>query len=169
MLCKHITKKRIIQQNREINFMTMENFSVRFKNLISKVASNPNEFAQSLGYAKASVIYNILNDKSFPSFETIEKIKTKYPRIDTNWLVTGNGQMFLDDTSGNEKLSQDREKENTLSNIFYEKLLAEKEETIKGLKEDKEFLKGIVIKEISRLGKLWSNLIRPSAEALSQN
>jgi hypothetical protein len=147
----------------------MEKFETRFKALIDRVANNTNEFAQSLGYAKASVMYNILNGKSFPSFDTIEKIKTKYPRVDINWLITGKGNMFYDTISVNEEISQNRENENTISSAFYERLLADRDEKIKELKEDKEFLKGIVIRELRSLGKLWSNLISPSEESLSKN
>jgi transcriptional regulator with XRE-family HTH domain len=52
-------------------------------------------FATAIGVS-STVLANMLGGrKSKPSFETLEKIKAAYPRVNLEWLVTGSGQPLL--------------------------------------------------------------------------
>lgn len=74
-------------------------FAERLELLINTLnVKSVNAFALSIGVA-ASVIQNFLGKKasgkkSKPSLETIEKIKARYPRVNLEWLLTGDGEIL---------------------------------------------------------------------------
>lgn len=57
------------------------------------------EFAFKIGIT-GSFLSDVLNLKSGPSFSLILGISKEFPKINTNWLLTGNGSMTLSDDSG---------------------------------------------------------------------
>lgn len=71
-----------------------EETSKRILLLISKLGLNKNQLAQKLGYAN-TVIGNITNLRNLPSFEFLHRLKSYDNRIDLNWLVTGEGTVFV--------------------------------------------------------------------------
>lgn len=52
-------------------------------------------FAKYIGMATAT-LSNILNEKTKPTLNTVEAIRSKFPNINIDWLMFGNGTMFID-------------------------------------------------------------------------
>lgn len=59
-------------------------------------------FAQSIGLKRAENLYRIKNGKNGLSKRLIDTITEKYPRISDVWLVTGSGEMLLDEDAERE-------------------------------------------------------------------
>ena len=76
--------------------------SERLKLVIELSKMTPNEFAKSLGYERAMIIYNVLNGKSAISIKLCATICTKYPEISYQWLLKGLGNMILKPNSRQE-------------------------------------------------------------------
>jgi len=53
-------------------------------------------FANFIGMSPAS-LSSIFNDRTKPTINTVEAIKSKMPGISTDWLMFGRGTMFIDD------------------------------------------------------------------------
>lgn len=66
----------------------------RFKILLDTLSLTPNAFAKELGYSRSEKIYNFYNGKYNPSFEVLYDITKKFERVNLNWLVGGQGEMF---------------------------------------------------------------------------
>lgn len=67
----------------------------RFKILLDTLSLTPNAFAKELGYSRSEKIYNFYNGKYNPSFEVLYDITKKFEGVNLNWLVGGQGNMFL--------------------------------------------------------------------------
>ena len=52
-------------------------------------------FANFIGINAAS-LSSIFNDRTRPTLNTVEAIKSKIPNLNTDWLMFGHGQMFND-------------------------------------------------------------------------
>lgn len=66
----------------------------RFEALIQALKMNNNSFAVSIGKTP-SMIKFIIDSKSKPGWEVIEEIGKKYPQVNSNWLLRGEGEMFI--------------------------------------------------------------------------
>ena len=53
-------------------------------------------FANFIGINAVS-LSSIFNDRTRPTLNTVEAIKSKIPNLNTDWLMFGHGQMFNDD------------------------------------------------------------------------
>lgn len=51
------------------------------------------QFADIIGVQRSSISH-IISGRNKPSYDFIQKILLKYPDINANWLITGNGDMF---------------------------------------------------------------------------
>ena len=51
------------------------------------------QFAETLGVARASVSH-ILSGRNKPGFDFIESMARRYPTLNLEWLITGNGRMY---------------------------------------------------------------------------
>lgn len=82
----------------------MENTTInqRFEILSQNLAKNPSEFARKVN-KPSQTISNIVNGNSRPSFEVIEAVCVAFPKINKEWLIMGNGEMFKDDATVNSK------------------------------------------------------------------
>jgi hypothetical protein len=56
------------------------------------------DFCNTTGF-KQNNVSNYVNNKSRIPLEVAEKIKKKYPFVNSDWLLTGNGEMFLNKES----------------------------------------------------------------------
>ena len=65
-------------------------------------------FAQFLGMAPATLC-SILNERTKPTLNTVEAIRNKFPNINIDWLMFGNGTMFVDDAKENDASSTPRD------------------------------------------------------------
>lgn len=73
----------------------------RLQELLTFWKLNPNQFAKELGYERPEKIYGILNKKFKPSFDTLMDIVKHYPQVNANWLLRGEGSMFMEDEKSN--------------------------------------------------------------------
>jgi repressor LexA len=64
------------------------NFSRWFADAFTALEVNPSEVAKKIGINNAK-LYNILNGKFRPGYETVQQILIAYPRLNANWLLKG--------------------------------------------------------------------------------
>lgn len=57
------------------------------------------QFADSIGVARASVSH-ILAGRNKPGFDFIESMIKRYPSLNINWLISGQGRMYRDEMQG---------------------------------------------------------------------
>lgn len=69
------------------------NFTERINKLISYYDISANEMARRVGGSRTKV-YNAINGKVSPGFETIEAILSTFPDVSAEWLVRGDGAMM---------------------------------------------------------------------------
>lgn len=53
------------------------------------------QFADSIGVARASISH-IISGRNKPSYEFIAAMMRKYPQVNPEWLMLGNGRMYKD-------------------------------------------------------------------------
>lgn len=68
--------------------------SNRFEALIKALGYNKNSFAKALNTNNVT-IGRIINENRKPSYETLELVLQHFGNINANWLLTGEGEMFL--------------------------------------------------------------------------
>lgn len=74
----------------------------RIKAIMQSEKMTPARFADSLHIGRA-VISHILNGRNNPSLDVITRILTNIPNINSDWLLTGIGNMYK--TENTEKIS----------------------------------------------------------------
>ncbi|MCL1691960.1 S24 family peptidase [Elizabethkingia anophelis] len=67
--------------------------------LILELKLSPQSFAKSLGFSRTDRIYNVLKGINGISNELAKIITEKYTNVDYNWLLTGEGEMFVNNTN----------------------------------------------------------------------
>ncbi len=65
----------------------------RLATVLKELGITPYQLAKA-GGDNPTKIYNILNGKARPSYDTLESLLEQYPQINLNWLVSGVGGMF---------------------------------------------------------------------------
>lgn len=65
----------------------------RFKQLLEKKNLTATRFAAVIK-VNASAMSHILNGRSKPGFDVLDKIAQAFPDINLNWLISGKGSMF---------------------------------------------------------------------------
>lgn len=71
----------------------------RIEFLITALKLNPNSFAEKLGVS-TTVIYNIIKGRrTKPSYDLLLKILSVYTHINTDWLLTGTGTHWINNTT----------------------------------------------------------------------
>lgn len=83
---------------------------------------NANAFAMSLGLNRADRIYNILNGRNNLSPALARKIKSVYPNVSMEWLLTGKDAMLVDGKIEDYKEPEFTKPENC-DNVFFVKLV----------------------------------------------
>ena len=66
----------------------------RIETLINHFNLNKNSFSKEIGINNNVTIGRILNEHRKASNSTIEKICTRFPNINKDWLTTGQGEMI---------------------------------------------------------------------------
>lgn len=77
----------------------MNEMKDRIKQLMNAQHMNQQSFAEVLDISPAS-LSSIFNDRTKPTLNHIDAIKKKFPSINLDWLLFGQGPMFLDDYTG---------------------------------------------------------------------
>jgi transcriptional regulator with XRE-family HTH domain len=77
--------------------------NIRLKNLIKALDLNQISFASSLGMAQPN-ISRMISGEGRVSIEVLNRISDRYKQVNLHWLLTGIGEMFLDDLP--DKISQ---------------------------------------------------------------
>ncbi len=71
----------------------------RIASLISELHLNPTSFAETIG-VKGPVVYNIIKGRrNKPSYDLLLKILGVYSKINTAWLLKGEGKIWLEEDS----------------------------------------------------------------------
>ena len=71
----------------------MEN---RLQQFLAAENLTQSQFADSIGVGRASVSH-ILAGRNKPGYDFIEKMASRYPEINLDWLITGKGKMYKKD------------------------------------------------------------------------
>ena len=69
----------------------------RIKKVMESQHMSQQTFAHSIGMSPAS-LSSIFNGRTKPTLNIVEAIKDKIPRISTDWLIFGKGDMYLSDS-----------------------------------------------------------------------
>lgn len=67
----------------------------RIKEIIDRENLTPTKLAEKLNISRA-VISHILNGRNNPSLDVVMSILNEMPYINTDWLISGSGQMYKD-------------------------------------------------------------------------
>jgi hypothetical protein len=73
----------------------MKKFSTRLTALMESLEVSGYMLAKEIGASDMS-ISKYRTGKSFPAFQFFEKLSSRYPEINLNWLIGESGEMFLD-------------------------------------------------------------------------
>lgn len=65
----------------------------RIVQLINSEGLTSSKFADTIGVQRSSISH-ILSGRNNPSLDFIQKIMASFPRINVDWLVSGNGEMY---------------------------------------------------------------------------
>lgn len=66
----------------------------RIRALIKKEGLNSSKFAESIGVNRSNITH-ILSGRNKPSIDFLEKLIISFPNINTNWLISGIGKMYI--------------------------------------------------------------------------
>jgi len=108
---------------------------IRIKKLINDKKMNSAQFASEIGIA-ASSLHHIVSGRNNPSLEVIQKILSRFPEINAEWLINGQNQPYRSDfiqeenqnelfeiTSETTNNEEDKLKANLKSNKKIEKII----------------------------------------------
>ena len=73
----------------------------RIFTFIESLQLTPTEFADTIGVSRAS-ISSIKTGRTQPTLSLVEKIKQRFPEIDINWLILGEGDAPIANSSESE-------------------------------------------------------------------
>jgi len=82
--------------------MTINN---RIELLIKELGLNNNSFSNKIG-VNSTVIHNITKGRNSPSFDIMNKIVLTFDNINSEWLLTGEGEMLKDASQQTKKVVQ---------------------------------------------------------------
>lgn len=77
----------------------------RIKQIMDNEQLTPSAFADKLQLGRA-VISHILNGRNNPSLDVVTRILSKMDYINSDWLITGNGEMYKSEHEGQSTSSQ---------------------------------------------------------------
>ena len=77
--------------------MEKQNNWQRVEAVIKWANMSTNYFARHIGLARGENLYQIKRGNNGISMDVAERIVAKFPQVDKLWLLTGDGQMFIDE------------------------------------------------------------------------
>jgi transcriptional regulator with XRE-family HTH domain len=99
-----------------VPILSEQSMKTRIQKLIEKERLTPVRFAEIVGVQRSSVSH-ILSGRNNPGLEFIQKILLSFPTISSDWLVTGQGDMYKGATNAKKNI-QNEQSTNTPSNLF---------------------------------------------------
>lgn len=131
----------------------------RVEFLLKQTGLSQSDFAERSGYSRA-VLSNFLTGKTDkPRIDLLEAIKRAFPTLDLNWLITGEGDMWIGPPPSNLKDLPPPPSKTTARTLqeeqFFNRLLMQKlEEVARVLKDkDREAYRALGLGELVRKGK----------------
>ncbi len=97
----------------------------RIEQLIKDKGLTSVKFAETIG-VQASSISHVVSGRSKPSFDFMEKIKNKFPEINMNWLISGEGEMY--NYGNRDMLNFEAKEEKNTSNFYREEEVKKQEQ-----------------------------------------
>ena len=70
----------------------------RILSLIKYFNLSPSDFAEEIGVQRSSISH-LISGRNKPSLEFIQKILSRFPEVNTEWLLNGFGEMLKDGSS----------------------------------------------------------------------
>ena len=113
----------------------MENIIARLKEFISNTGLSPRAFALLCGI-KQNTLSRQLSGSNEISFGTITAIANQYPELSLEWLIRGNGAMFIKDSLVNVDNESPTLKKVTNIIQTLTEVVNEQEAEIEGLREE---------------------------------
>lgn len=104
----------------------------RIQKLIGAENLSPTKFADVIGVQR-SAISHILSGRNKPSFDLIQRILTKFPRVSSEWLLMGRGEMYK--TTIQQRLFDVDLKPNEVKNEVKQPVIQENTTNISATKE----------------------------------
>ena len=83
----------------------------RVLSLINREKLSSSKFAEIIDVQRSSISH-IISGRNKPSLDFIQKVLEKFPNLNPNWLVTGNGAMYFESAQSKIDFSSDVLKEN---------------------------------------------------------
>ncbi|MGV8139502.1 MAG: helix-turn-helix domain-containing protein [Mangrovibacterium sp.] len=72
----------------------------RIKQFMDRKGLSPSEFADAISVQRSNITH-ILHGRNNPGFQFITKMLEKFPDINARWLLTGEGEMIVQERSEN--------------------------------------------------------------------
>lgn len=95
----------------------------RFKQLLEEKGLSATKFA-ALIKVNASAMSHILNGRSKPGFDVLDKIAQAFPDVNLNWLISGKGEL------SNNSSEKENKSETPVQKSLFETAGTEKQESI---------------------------------------
>lgn len=112
-----------------------ENTLKRIKKYLDSKEIRVSFFEREIGFSNGSFASQLKNDKTI-GVDKLEKILRIYTDVNTDWLLTGNGNMLKEDVLNETPAPYNKsDKENPEENINYKELAESRKETIESLKK----------------------------------
>lgn len=70
----------------------------RIRKLMEREQLSPSRFADIVGIQRPMVSH-ILNGRNKPGVNVLSKILQAFPKVSSDWLLVGNGKMYMDDVN----------------------------------------------------------------------
>ena len=88
----------------------------RLKKWMNEKSLNATELANVLGVQKSSISH-ILSGRNKPSFDFLSKLKTQFPDINLDWIVSGNENVYSSNQESIENKENINQNKDTDKNI----------------------------------------------------
>lgn len=79
----------------------------RIEEVMKYYRLNKNSFSDEIGMSNNVTIGRILNEKRKPIRSTLEKIVARFPQINMDWLLTGEGEMLIAESNQSQGVASD--------------------------------------------------------------
>lgn len=94
-------KSKKKRQNRAEHTI-MADMKDRIRQIMEAQHMSQQTFANFIGINAAS-LSSIFNDRTRPTLNTVEALKSKIPNLNVDWLIFGRGTMFIGDGNGGDQ------------------------------------------------------------------